>query len=348
MKKSTPLLVTACDVGTANFLSPVLSRLPLELRVYAQPEAASIFKSLGIDCFEVQRTGWKDFIELGNTIFCQENFSVAVTGTSWGPTLDKAITLAARSAGKTCVAIVEHWSLYRERFSKVAEGKIITRDQFLPDQIWLNDTKALQEACGAGLPKELLRSFGQPHLERLYSRFENYKDLQRDDCVVFFSERLREDFMAGSPLDPGFDEYLALESLLGVVPSSKKVIVKLHPQEKADKYDYLLQRKRGLEIVSCVPIEELIAKSGRIVGMLSMALLEAALLRDDVISFLPGGKAQDFVGNRIGATRCVTSASDLAAELAEPPASTFSADFGARFVGSTDRVIEAIVQLTCV
>jgi hypothetical protein len=341
------LLVAASDVGTANFLAPVLPALTVSWRAFAHPEAARVFAEHEIACTVFERTGWDGLAALGRAVLEQARYSAVLAGTSWGPTLDKAVTLAAREKGLPSVAIVEHWSLYRERFSRVAGGRIIDADAFLPDRIWVNDEIALREACDAGLPRARLCAVGQPHLEACGRRLAKYRNVERDGRTVFVSERLRDDFVADSPLDLGFDEYAALEGLMSALPRGAKLVIKLHPQEPADKYDGLCSGRADIEVVGRVPVDDLIGRSGRIVGMLSMLLLEAALIRDDVVSFMPDGRPADFVGNRIGATQCVTSAAELAHSLKSPSSSAKTADFAERFSGSAERVAASIGELAC-
>ena len=342
------LLVTACDAGTANYLAPVLPRVALPWRAFVHREAAEIFAAQGLPCTVVERRGWDGLDAMGQAVVAGESYSALLAGTSWGPTLDKAVVRAARRTGLRSAGIVEHWSLYRERFSRVEDGVMTAPDEFLTDAIWVNDETARREAVAAGLPAGRIRAIGQPHLERQRERLAQHAAAQRGNAVVFVSEQLKRDFVANSPLDPGFDEFTALDGVIAALPPGAELVVKLHPQETADKYAFLAERGVKAKIVGNADAGALVASAGRVVGMMSMLLLEAALVRVDVISFMPGGRPADFIGNRIGATRPATSAAELRALLAAPSGTGPAEDFGRRFAGSADRVLAALTEFACV
>jgi len=343
--RSAHLLVTACDAGTANYLVPVLPHLDMPWRVFAHGEAAEILTAHGVPCTLIERKGWDGLAAMGRAALDSGHYSALVAGTSWGPTLDKAAIAASRAARLPSAAIVEHWSLYRERFTRVDRASA-QADEFLPDWIWLNDEIALTEAQAAGLCAQRLRVVGQPHLELQRERLAIFTHTPRDQRVVFVSERLRDDFRRNPALDPGFDEFAAVEGLCAALPAGMRLAIKLHPQEPADKYASLVSGGRAT-VIGKADAGKLVAQAGRVVGMMSMLLLEAALVRDDVISFMPGGRAQDFIGNRIGATRPATTIDQLRALLAALPGNMPAVDFGRRFVGSAERARAAITEFAC-
>jgi len=340
------LLITACDVGTANYLAPVLPMLNCPWKAFAQPRAAAVWDGLRIAHTLIEDSAPQTLTNTAEDIFRRDRYGALLAGTSWGMTIDKAATLAARAQGLPSAAVVEHWGLYRERFSDVSDGRIVRADAYLPDWIWLNDEDAIAAAAAAGLPEDRLRALGQPHLERQRAALARRSETPDDGSVVFISERIRSDFPAGSDLDMGFDEHLALQGLLEALPEGAELTIKLHPQETPDKYDYLKNRGMRAEIVQVCDLEQLILKAGTLVGMVSMVLLEAALVRDDVVSFMPGGRPEDFIGNELGATTAITTTEALAKRLSAPAMNKrAAASFGERFDGSNDRVARAAEAL---
>lgn len=345
------LLLTACDTGSANALAPVLKRLACIYITFAQAHAARVFDGWGIPYRLVEPLSWAEFQQLGRRILNEQKPKAVLTGTSWGSTLDKALTLAAREQGIPCAAVIEHWDLYRERFSVVVNGQITNPDKFLPDRIWVNDEIARAEAVDAGLPGARIEVVGQPHLERQFELLSTQGVRERDDKIVFVSERVREDFTPGSPLYRGFDEFETLKALRDLTdPAKSRIVIKLHPQESADKYDRYVERGGRIDVVRDTNNTELILSAGRIVGMFSMLLLEAALVRNDVISFMPAGDPSVFVGNRMGATLSATTTQELKLLLRDEGVRQRRSDspvasFGSRFLGSTKRMIKAIETL---
>lgn len=342
-----PLLVTACDAGSANVLAAVLPTLQQPWRLFAQAQAVPILAAAGVEFTEIPRCDWGELPDLADSLRQQGPFVATLAGTSWGPSIDKAAILAARAMGIPSAAIIEHWALYRERFARVANGRMVEVDLYLPDQVWVNDAIARAEAIAAGHDPARLRVVGQAHLERQAVSLVR-PDLSRDPHrVVFVSERMAADFTPGSPLDPGFDEFIVLDGLIAALPTTARLCIKLHPQEAADKYDSFLAAK-GIEaeILGRCDIGTLINSAGRLVGMVSMLLLEAALVRDDVISFMPGGKPEDFIGNRIGATLAARSTDELNHLLRQPPACNAGSAFATRFQGSAERLRAAVKELS--
>jgi len=346
------LLISSCDTGSANFLAPVLSTITVKYVLYAQKDAANIFKKWNIPFNLQEAVDWDDLLVFGEEIISKQNYIKAIiTGTSWGSTVDKALTLAAKNNNIPCVSIIDHWDLYMERFSIVKNGYIMDRGKFLPDRIWVNDFVAYSDAESAGVPKDMIEVVGQPHLEYQTELLKNHNKTEQNKQIVFISERVAEDFVIGSPMSRGFDEYTVLESLIGSIDfSNTNLLIKLHPQESLGKFDSLVHGMPNIAVVKDANNMDIITKSWKIVGMFSMLLLEAALIRDDVISFLPGANPLVFVGNKLGATIPVTTQNELKKLLSEKKNKLHCEKlratlFAEKFSGSIKRMTDSILKL---
>ena len=340
------ILFSACDAGSANYLIPVLKQLPLQFKVFAQGPAASIFENAGIDFQFVAPCSWENLCEVGESLLKHEIFRFVVAGTSWGATVDKAIIQAAQKYHIPSVAIIEHWNLYRERFSRLENGNLIESDLFLPNQIWVNDEIAKNQAIEAGLSVDRLIAVGQPFLEFQYHQLCKKKKRIQNQQIVFVSERIREDFVKGSSIDRKYDEYSVLESLCKVFDFSKyELIIKLHPQEDKNKYQNLVSHNSQIKTIKQCDIFELILTSKKFLGMASMLLIEAALVRNDVFSFMPGTSEDDFIGNIIGATSFGSTISDLKKYLNASSGIIEESDFGKRFFGSTQNILMLLASI---
>lgn len=338
--------MTACDAGTANYILPLLKKLSLPFSLFAQGEATSILKREGIDFTLLPPCNWTNLESTGESILKSGGFSQVIAGTSWGPTIDKAITLGARRKKIPTIAIIEHWNLYKERFSIVENGNIVEECLYLPDSIWVNDSFAKEAAIAAGLPEEKLFEAGQPFLEYQYNRLISRRFKLSNNNIVFVSERLKEDFIKGSSIGKKYNEYTVLELLIEAIDFSKnKLLIKLHPQESPDKYDHIKNKRPNIEVVKQCDIAELILESHKIVGMGSMLLMEAALVRNDVISVLPDTDPAEFIGNKIGATLFASDSADLKKYLELPPSPIGTATFGKRFLGATANLLRLIETL---
>jgi hypothetical protein len=330
------LLITACDAGSANFFAPVLKDLDVPFTVRAQAPASDILDRHGIPCERLDRVGWDGLPEQGEGVVAGD-FAAVLSGTSYGPTADKAAALGAKARGLKSAAVVEHWDIYRERFARLEEGRITAPDLYLPDSVWVPDALGVDEAAAAGLPRARLSAVGQPHLEAQTAAFAAGAAVPRGKDVVFVSERVAGDFHRG------FTEDEVLEALISVLDLSRhRLVIKLHPAEDESKYDSLAARGVEATVVKRCDLRALLLGAHRVVGMFSMLLLEAALVRRDVISFMPGADPKVFVGNRVGATRSAATVEQLRALLEAPPAANGDGSFGASFAGSRERVTRAI------
>ena len=257
--------------------------------------------------------------------------------------------MAARNHNIPSVAIIEHWALYLERFSIIRNGDIVKANCFLPDHIWVNDKTAVNEAILAGLPAERLKSMGQPHLEQLYLTYKKQQraTVSQNRNIVFISERIKEDLPSGSSLYLGFDEFVVINMLLKVMNSKwERLQIKLHPQENPDKYNALLEKHQNLAIIQHCEIPTLIMNSGKIVGMLSMLLIEAALYRNDIISVTPNTDRSIFIGNRMGITQSATTLNELDEFInTKHQIENMKLSFGEKFLHSKKRVIFSIEEL---
>lgn len=334
------LLMTACDTGSANFLLPVLPVVGTPYALFAQGPAADLFERRGVAHTRLPRVDWDGLEGLGAEVLSSGDYAAVLTGTSWGPTVDKAATLAGRARGLPTASVVEHWDLYRERFSRVEDGRIAVPDAYLPGSVWLPDARAAREAAEAGLPAGRLRAVGQPHLEAQSALLREGPPVPRTRDVVFVSERVAGDFHRG------FTEHDALDALTAALDFGRhRLVIKLHPQEEDGKYAGLAARGVEARVVRQCDMRALLLGAHRVVGMFSMLLLEAALVRRDVISLLPGGDPAVFVGNRIGATVPARSAAELRALLADDAPAPGTSAFGDAFRGSRDAVAAQVRSL---
>ncbi|MBF0244135.1 MAG: hypothetical protein HQL31_02520, partial [Planctomycetes bacterium] len=123
------------------------------------------------------------------------------------------------------------------------------------------------------------------------------------------------------------------------------VTIKLHPEETPDKYHAFKERHEDLQFIKDCDIGALIGGARKVVGMESMLLMEAALVRSDVISYLPGRPPEQFIGNTIGMTRFAMDRDGLEVLLLEPGEGGVSS-FANRFRGSISKVLKSIADFS--
>src|SRR5450631_1883069 len=104
MTNDDVLAVVAHDAGGAEILSSLLRRMPGRHLLVVEGPARKVFdRKLG----PVQPTELAEAIEQASWVLC---------GTSWQSDLEWRATELARNAGKRCIAFIDHWVNYPERF----------------------------------------------------------------------------------------------------------------------------------------------------------------------------------------------------------------------------------------
>lgn len=271
---------------------------------------------------------------------------LVITGTSLGcPSLsyDKRVLLAARSTGIPVVSVIEHWSLYKERF-------LCRNKPCYPDAILVNDTKALESAIQSGLPPSIIFPLGNPYFESIQDQkldpsqqtiLRNRLGIPEDKrIVVFVSESLRTDFVSGDESYWGYDEYTVLEDIKACLHTHDHLIIKLHPSESPQKYASHLCP--NTTVLSSCDFKDLGSLADKIVGMASILLLELSLLRRDIISYRPNS-SKPFIGQQLGVTLDATSVQQLYTYLSNDLSA--SSPFNYSFSGSSDRIKSFLYNL---
>lgn len=264
---------------------------------------------------------------------------LVITGTSLGcPSLshDKRVLLAARSTGIPVVSVIEHWSLYKERF-------LCHNKPCYPDVILVNDMIALESAIQCGLPPDIIFSLGNPYFEFIQDqKSDSSKETMLRHClgipedkriIVFVSESLRTDFVSGDESYWGYDEYTVLDDIKTCLHANDHLVIKLHPSETPQKYSSYLRPNTTL--LSNCDLKALCSLADKIVGMASILLLELSLYRRDIISYRPNS-SKPFIGQQMGVTLDATSIQQLHIYLSNDLSE--SSPFNYSFSGSSDRI----------
>ncbi len=227
--------------------------------------------------------------------------SAVICGTTRYESIDRVLTVEARKRGVWSVGVLDEWSNYRRRFEN-ERGELI----YLPDKLAIMDDLARQEALAEGLPESLLAITGHPALTRMAG------DISRSgieyavpSCIArypghivitFLSEELWANFTgAGSMGEPlGFDERVVLRDIIdeaGRLDQPVLIVNKLHPS--SDREETVEQF--GAVVVATVKtasLHLLLRHSAMAIGMISVALIEAAMIGTPIASYQPNARVQ--------------------------------------------------------
>lgn len=310
MSPAATILAVAGDPGGANALLPVLRALRKEgLNVIACPyrEAVGVWRGGGIAATPLEERS-EPMLRLRNA-----GAAALLTATSMnGVDLEKRFIAASHSLALPSLAVLDFWSHYRERFSD-ASGKLA----FVPDQIAVMDEQARDEAHRCGLPAERLVITGQPAFDHLHERRERFSAQDRAALrhklgvapdhllVVFLSQPFSE--TVGNKF--GFTELSVLEQVSAALapvqqrhPERIVLLIRPHPREDPGKFiasrpGFVCTEGDGREVVMAADL---------VVGMNTVLLQEACLMRCIVLSVQPNLSGQDVLpSNRTGWSRAV-------------------------------------------
>ncbi len=216
---------------------------------------------------------------------------------------ERFMTAAAGKLGISSVAVLDEWYSYRYRFADENNHLCM-----LPDAICCQDALARREAAGEGLPAERLHVTGSPALAGLTDQAELFCDSapEAPSCmggagpapvITFLSETHAADYGkspgACGPLGDylGYTEETVRNDIFSVIRElglQLTVIEKLHPCAQATAPppgDNAQIQWRAYRDVELWP---LLWHSDLVIGMQSMALLEAAILGCPAVSYQPG------------------------------------------------------------
>ena len=349
------------EVGSLNYLLPLLRLFDnlSENIILCEGECVSFVKDqkLNLKIYEINDVS----SEKTEGLFLNNKIEKVVTGTSRTESIDKYAVIASRNLGIPCLSVVDHWSSFKERFSRLNECQIEELFCYLPDKIVVIDETAKEIALQEGIPHGKLIIGGHPGLEKIRERW-TAKDIKKEvmewrrinaldsnRIVTFVSEPYSINFKKSSMLSRGFDEYDVISDLINVIlklPGLNALLLKIHPNEEKGKFsDLVVDRNIRFYEFREEPPSFIVGLSDIIVGMGSMLLVEASLCGKKVISHQPGrGESDTFIGNKFGLTEASYSERDLEillrSQLAKGPEL-----YENQFAGSCNLLYEIILEL---
>jgi len=334
------IIFSTKDAGPAAYLSEIIKVLNEPYICVASSFAQKIFDVNNIKSTVIDFSTQEEYGKFVEANFKEIPIKLIITGTSWGNSIDKAFIKFGIEKNINVISIIDHWSWYKERF-------LLKNALVLPNFILVNDEYARDEAKKEGLDGNIIYAIGNPVLENKVTKATNIigkdqwlKNLNLADkkIITFISEEYAKDFPMDSSYYQGFDEYQVLEDILDLIGEKEHLLIKLHPSEKMDKYDKY--KRKNVSILYGIDLNPLIIYSDIFIGMGSMLLMEAAVLRDVVISYRPNDK-KGFIGNRIGATILVQDKQSLN-EIFEKGIKFDKSNFAEKFKGSTERIVDFV------
>lgn len=276
------LLFVAHDLGGARVLVPVIEHYRAargRVAVFARGPAREVLKDEGYGTgAEIGKQDSEDIAE----VFASVQPDAVVTGTSERATLERDAWETARARNIRSIALLDASINLDKRFGKSR-----------PDAIGVVDEAArleLEELTGGSTRIEVV---GQPHLEWIAALVgRDSKPGVPGRRFVYFSEPIVE--APGNRHPVGYDQFSVAERVLASLDGceSLQLQIKPHPNEAPQRWhDWRarvdLPEGLSLEITTCDAFSLMRSADG-VLGLGSMALLEAVLVGLPVLALQPG------------------------------------------------------------
>ncbi|KPA15172.1 hypothetical protein MHK_004639 [Candidatus Magnetomorum sp. HK-1] len=240
----------------------------------------------------------------------------------------KKIWDSSKKKGIPCIAYVDCWWAYKERFYFPDETSAN-----LPDLIGVIDSVAQQEMLRCDFDKNIIKILGSPLYEKLSKQKKDQsKEKQKlgfsnDNFLLIFVSQPFEKYF-GSESEWGFTEKTVLNDLiltLTNIPESIRhsltMVLLLHPEDDGDQIaniiktynlDFKIKLSKDNNTLNYILAGDLIT------GMFSILLSEAVILNRPVIPIQLNLKKQDMlITNKIGATTPVRKKDELISHFQE-------------------------------
>jgi hypothetical protein len=242
-----------------------------------------------------------------------------LVGTTARGSLERDLVLYGREHGIPSIAVLDERYGWRQRFSDF-EGQL----RFVPDLVTVMDEECAKAAIEEGIPADKIRVTGSPILSYLAHQQETvwdrvlapvYSMPPGRRLVTLVSETFARD-NGSSPGQRGllgaflgFTEETVREDIIQVLREIGLPVVlleRLHPSDESEVQEARIDGTVFWKQIQGGDLWPLLLQSDVVVGMKSMALLEAALLGCRVASYQPG---------LIGENKCAAVRFRLAARL---------------------------------
>ena len=272
-KKNINIGIVCSDAGAANIIAPWIKFYKYKYQFKLNSAAKKIFKNY--------LPKIKSNINLEKLI---SNSDLIITGTSTISDIENKARLIAIQNKKRVVAVMDHWVLYKE--SLVYKNKLN-----LPNEIWVTNNYAYLKA-----KKEFKKIIIKKKINFLEESIKKIKkNNKKTSKYLYILEPINNSI-----------EFIALKKFYLFLKKQNlekknKIIFKLHPREKKEKYKKYLNmfKEFKYKIVKDYDLKRLFIWSNLIFGLRSYALVLGLLANRPVYSLLPIKKFKNTIPYKI-------------------------------------------------
>ena len=242
-----------------------------------------------------------------------KEYRLVITGASFPPDREIRLWQECSLEGVLSIAILDQWMHYRERFC-LEKAELLR----FPSMIGIMDNLGKKEMLNEGFPEDVLYISGHPYLESVQLKMNTFSRNEQSFSNILF---LAEPRHLGKNL--GYNEHDIFEILLKGLEEvyfdkNVKLTCKLHPRHKKNSFDRYKNVASNIDLMIDADsnMKELINNNDIIIGMSSVSLIEATLLKKPIISLQVGLNTTDpFLFSRTGVLDAALSYDDFLLQL---------------------------------
>ncbi len=332
------VLLFARDPGGANVILPVCEKLKAKYKVwlYAKEFALDKFRDAGLSVKNIEEECGKGTFAEIRSFLERLKPDIVITGTSLDDFTERYLWKAAKELGIKSFAILDQWMNLGIRFSGCSYHEEERYRQhrehpYLPGRIWAMDELARELLVKEGIDAEKITLTGQPHFDTVRGKFQSAIEVYDRDMwnVVFVSEPIYQDYdhCGKEEMYWGYNErtifdnlYRSLEKLTECSACKIRLIIRPHPREHLENWDYIGDNLKNNKISVELDREHnsfsLMKSADLVCGMSSMFLLESMICERPVLSIMIGLKKENpFVLDMTGQCKSILSEEELLEHL---------------------------------
>lgn len=269
-----PIALVAHDAGAANHLLAWLRTSSCSdiIPCLAGPALTLWRQEYG----ECRQTELSDAVAASKTL---------LSGTGWASHVEHDARRLARRLGIKSIAVIDHWTNYRERFIRDGE-------EILPDEIWVSDAYAMTmaETAFPGIKIVQQPNAYLAHLVQEVERIGQSDTTEADDRLLYVLEPIRQAWGASEVEG----EFAALDYFVENLPrlqlgENTQIRLRPHPSDPLGKYDQWIDRQgnRRITLDHAPTLAASLAWSTLVAGCQTYAMVIALAAGRKVVCSIP-------------------------------------------------------------
>jgi hypothetical protein len=245
------------DAGAANQIISLLTANNIKnLRVYATGPGAKLWSEV-----------FKSYTSLSSISEVLDWAEISLIGTGWATQTEKKALFKAIKKGIPCIAYFDHWSNYAERLQ-------YHNEVMKPSTIWVADVSA-KTLAETTFPDVYVEQVPNYYLANEVKKISKVSETSH--TALYICEPIRENGLVSFSLTKAPIVYAISKIKHGYLGSVKKLIIRPHPSQSIEEFDFLNQMKLNFKISISwdTSLYNDISESLNVIGYHSFALVIA-------------------------------------------------------------------------